>query len=176
MLGYPAEWAVEGLAGIVSSRFRGVVGAVSSRHWRAYRLVGVTSVGVDLGLLVLRRARAGAPLWAAATVGFWSSVVVNCTLNRTVSFRDRRGGPTALARFGVLLGVNWLLTLVGVTARVHLGWPYTVGKVGIMPLLTVLDYTACSRWVFAEQPGRTAVGRTVGGGKSVAAVDFDGRQ
>lgn len=131
------------------------------RRWVSYLVVGATSTAVDLGLLVLLHEGAGAALWVAATFGYWSSVIVNFTLNRHVSFGDRPGGRTAVVRFGVLLGVNWTLTLLAVSAAVHLGWPYAVGKVGVVGLLTVLNYTAYSRWVFAV--------RQVGTGAAAAA-------
>lgn len=149
-----------------------------------YLFVGATSVGVDLGLLVALREGAGVPVWAAATIGYWSSVVVNFTLNRRISFRDRPGGRTALIRFSILLGLNWFLTLVAVSAAVHLGWSYAVGKVGAVAVLTILNYTAYSRWVFAEQrvhhelPRPTdAVASPTGGvgkGGSPKAADLDG--
>lgn len=126
--------------------------ALFTRRFVAYLAVGVASVGVDLGLLVLLREGARTPVWVAATGGYWGSVLVNFTLNRRVSFRDRPAGRTAMGRFGVLLGLNWCATLLAVQSAVYLGVPYTAGKAAAIVLLALLNFTAYSRWVFAPHP------------------------
>jgi putative flippase GtrA len=125
-----------------------------SRRIVVYIGIGAISFAVDFGCLVALHELAGAPVWLAATTGYWSSVVVNYALNRTVAFRDRTPPATSVARYGLLLGVNWLATLAIITTADALGLGYLVGKVAAVLVLTTLNYVAYSRWVFADlSPG-----------------------
>jgi putative flippase GtrA len=117
----------------------------------AYLVVGFTSFGVDFGVLVGLREGLGVAVWIATTAGYWTSVGFNYVLNRRVSFGDRRTSAASLWRYGVLLAVNWVATLLIVHVAEVVGVGYALGKVAAVGALTLLNFVAYSRWVFADQ-------------------------
>ena len=80
------------------ARERAIVPAeVPARPWwrhalLTYLVIGGLSFVVDLGLLLLLSGPGGLPVWLAATVGYWTSVLVNFGLNR----RSMGGGSGRL--------------------------------------------------------------------------------
>lgn len=115
-----------------------------------FALIGGLSFLIDAGLLVLIAGPLGRPVWLAATVGFWTSVVVNFALNRAVfSDRDSRGSATAHgARYGLLLAVNYVVTLVIVQVGVAQGLPPVVPKIVAVALTMGWNLVLYRRWVF----------------------------
>jgi len=120
------------------------------RHLFLYLAIGGLSYVVDTGLLLLISGPLGAPLWLATTVGFWVSVILNFSLNRLV-FAQPTGGSTVGAhsiRYGVLLGLNYLVTLAIVTLGVSWGWSPIVPKTIAVALTTTWNFVLYRRWVF----------------------------
>lgn len=120
------------------------------RSLALYLSIGALSYAVDAGLLVLTTGPFGAPTWLGTTIGFWTSVIVNFALNRTVF--ARRAGPTSMAahtaRYGALLGVNYLVTLLIVSVGVSWGWPALVPKTFAVALTTTWNFLLYRTWVF----------------------------
>ena len=115
-----------------------------------YLAVGVLSFAVDFGLLLFLRQVAHEPLWLAGTAGYWTSIVVNYGLNRMVSFRGRVVGRASFLRYGALLAVNWLTTVLLLDLAQSLGISYLVGKILAVGVLAVVNFVLYSRWVFAD--------------------------
>jgi putative flippase GtrA len=113
-----------------------------------YLVVGGASYLVDVGLLVLLHHAAGAPLWLATTVGYWCSVVVNFTGNRLVL--GRAGAPVgrSAVRYGVLLALNYGVTVLTVAGLAAAGVEPVVAKTGCVVVLAVVNYLVYRRWVF----------------------------
>jgi len=120
-------------------RLRGPVG---------YLAVGGLSYLVDVGLLVLLHSGAGTPLWLATTAGYWCSVVVNFSGNRLVL--GRAGAPVSRSavRYGVLLALNYGVTVVTVAGLASAGVEPVVAKTGCVVVLAVVNYLLYRRWVF----------------------------
>ena len=113
-----------------------------------YLGIGVLSYVVDAGLLVLVTGPLRGPVWLGATVGFWTSVVLNFALNRLV-FSDRDGTVVAHSvRYGVLLGVNYLVTLGIVDLGVAKGFTPIVPKTVAVALTTSWNFLLYRKWVF----------------------------
>lgn len=115
-----------------------------------FLVVGGLSAAVDLGLLVALRELAAAPLPLATTVAFWTALLVNFGLNWAWAFGA--GGSAAGApflRYMVLVGINYLLTLLIVTGGVALGAPYPLAKVAALAFGAMWTFVAYDRWVFA---------------------------
>lgn len=121
---------------------------VLSRRLVTYLVVGVASFGTDFGLLLLLRGGFGVPVLVAGTISYWASVTVNYGLNRVVSFADRAATRSSVLRYGILLGVNWAVTLVVLDVAGLVGISYLLAKVAAVVMLTALNYVAYARWVF----------------------------
>ena len=122
----------------------------ATRHLVGYLVVGVLSYAIDVGLLVLLRERADAPLVVATSVGFWASVLFNFVANRWV-FRAPEAGSTRrhAMRYGVLLAVNYGLTLAIVEGGVALGASAVLAKTVAVALIACSNFVLYRRWVFA---------------------------
>ncbi|WP_247600779.1 GtrA family protein [Cellulomonas hominis] len=120
------------------------------RRLLSFLAVGVASYLVDTGLLLLISGPLGGPLWLATTIGFWTSVVLNFSLNRTVFTGSRSSGRLAvqMVRYGLLLGLNYLVTLGIVTAGVAWGLPAVVPKTFAVGLTFAWNFVAYRWWVF----------------------------
>lgn len=146
-----------------SSRLAWCLMSAPSRSGRAallqYLVIGVLTVGVDVGLLVLLRDGIGLPIPLAAALAFGTSVVVNFALNRLL---HAGGGSGDLAghvwRYGVLLSGNLLLTVVVLTAAERAGLPYLPVKLGIVAAMTCWNFLLYRHWVFAPRPAVSPTG------------------
>ncbi|WP_163275292.1 GtrA family protein [Cellulomonas iranensis] len=113
-----------------------------------YVLVGGLSYVVDAGLLVLVTGPLGGPVWLGTTVGFWTSVVVNFLLNRAVFSQGDASSVSHGVRYGVLLGVNYLVTLLIVHVGTTWGLPPVVPKTVAVALTTCWNFVLYRVWVF----------------------------
>ncbi len=111
--------------------------------------MGVLSVGVDTGVLVALRGGLGAPLWLATTLSFLASLVVNFGLNSTLVFAARDRLRTRLARYAVMVAVNYTLTLLIVLGLAAAGMPYVLAKWTAIALCAGVNFAGYRRWVFA---------------------------
>jgi putative flippase GtrA len=113
-----------------------------------YLAAGVLAYVVDTGTLWVLYRVVGAPLWLAATAGFWLSFAVNFTAQKYFTFGVRSDSPRQLLRFGILVGANYLATLALVGGLVGLGASVLVAKTISVALLMVINYFAYRLWVF----------------------------
>lgn len=120
------------------------------RHVAGYLVVGVLTYVIDLGVLLLLRETAGAPLVVATAVGFWSSLLFNFGANRWVFSRGEAGSRAShAARYVVLLAVNFGLTLAIVSGGEALGVGVVLSKTVAVALIASSNFLLYRRWVFA---------------------------
>ncbi|GAA2726119.1 GtrA family protein [Cellulomonas aerilata] len=114
-----------------------------------YLVIGGLSFVVDMGSLLLLSGPAGLPVWLAATVGYWASLLVNFGLNR----RSMAGTGGRLrvqsVRYAVLLVGNFLMTLLVLQVGAGLGLPTAAAKCVAVVVATASNYVLYRRWVFA---------------------------
>jgi putative flippase GtrA len=115
-----------------------------------YVAAGVFSYIVDAGTLWVLYRVIGTSLWLATTSGFWLSFVVNFAANKYFTFGARSRSGRQLARYGVLVGLNYLATLGVVTGLVAVGAPALVAKTLAVGLLAVVNYFTYRFWVFRD--------------------------
>lgn len=113
-------------------------------------IVGGTSAVIDVGLLILLREVVGAAIPLATTIAFWTALVYNFALNRAWSFGVAAVG-TPFAKYLVVVGLNYLLTLAIVTGGVELGVPYVLAKLFAIGVGTLGTFLAYDRWVFVRR-------------------------
>lgn len=126
-----------------------------------FGVTGCASVAVDVGTLALLHSVAQAPLLAATLGGFAAGVIVNYTLNRNWTFKSDRDHRQTLARYVVLLGVNFALTLSIVLGLTDLGLYYLLSKLIAVSAISLVNFFAGRSWVFVhtDTPG-LVVGET----------------
>jgi putative flippase GtrA len=128
------------------------------RRGALFVLVGALSVALDVGLLAVLHGALKAPLLAAASIAFWLSLAANFGLNRSVVFAgSNRGLGHDAARYLVLAGVNYLVTLAVVGGLVAAGMPYLLAKLSAVALIAASNFVSYRHWVFAgDGAGDTA--------------------
>lgn len=114
-----------------------------------YLVVGGLSFVVDAGLLWFCTSILGWAVWLGATIGFWTGVLVNFTLNRIVMNRDKGKLLTQTSRYSALLAVNYLITLGILHLTTAWGLPIVVVKTAIVAGSTCWNYVLYRLWVFA---------------------------
>ena len=119
-----------------------------STPWLRFLLVGIASVGVDTTVLVLLREVVATPLWLATTGAFTAALGVNFSLNMRWVFGARGQLPLRLFRYGLLVALNYVLTLVLVLGLAAAGMHYLLGKWIAIGLAALVNYLAYRRWVF----------------------------
>lgn len=134
-----------------------VEGAATTLKAKLFRfvVVGTTSAIIDMGLLIGLRELAGVSIPLATTVGFWTGLVYNFSLNRAWSFgADRVATP--FLKYLTVVGINYLVTLAIVTGGAAAGIPYVFAKIFAIGFGTLGTFVAYNRWVFAKSPDRRA--------------------
>ena len=112
-------------------------------------LVGALSVGVDTGSLMVLQRLAGLPLAVATTLAFVLTLAVNFSLNMGFVFGVRGRLAGRLVRYGALVVVNYLLTLLLVLGIAALGANYVVAKLVAVACCSLVNFVAYRHWVFA---------------------------
>ncbi len=113
-----------------------------------YLIVGGASFAVDAGILVALREGVGAPLLLAATIAFWTALLVNFTLNRVWSFSGREDVKISFAKYLTLVGANYLATLGILYVGTRLGGHYVAVKAVATGTTVCWNYLAYRHWVF----------------------------
>ncbi len=113
-----------------------------------FAVVGLASVAVDTAVLVVLREAVGVPLWVAASVSFAAALVVNFGLNLRWSFGARGRLGIRLARYAVLVPLNFAITLVLTLELSSAGVPYVLAKWVSIAVAAGVNFVAYRRWVF----------------------------
>ncbi|MFI6293274.1 GtrA family protein [Nonomuraea sp. NPDC050790] len=114
-----------------------------------FLLVGGLSYAVDLGALYLLHGRLSLGLAPATLLAFLLALVVNFTLNRSLSFAAAPGRVRRqFLRYCALCAVNYGLTLLGVLGLVELGTHYLVAKTVMVGVGVAVNFVLCRYWVF----------------------------
>ena len=130
-----------------------VLGLAHDEKARAtkYILVGAVSFGLDIAILSLCWHVLRMPLLLATSLGFWASFGVNFLLSRHWTFGAAHLSPGGqLKRYAVLVGVNYLVTLLTVTALHRAGLDVVVARTIVLAILTISTYILYRRWVFVD--------------------------
>lgn len=119
-----------------------------------YLVVGLVSYGIDVGLLLLCWHVLHAPLWLATSMGFWGSFGVNFVLSRHWTF-DVGNHPVGaqLVRYGILVAVNYVVTVLAVLGLHHAGLPVVAARTLTLAVLTISTFILYRTWVFARKDG-----------------------
>ncbi len=131
------------LAGVASKQ-----PVTTTRSLPRYLITGVLSFGVDAGTLFLAHGVLGLWLPLATTLAYAVAFAVNFSLNRVWAFASTAAVPGQVVRYGVLTGVNYLITLGMVTGLAVGGMHYLLAKAISAMVIAVINYVAYRTWVF----------------------------
>ncbi len=113
-----------------------------------YAASGVASVAVDLSLLTVLHSVLGVGLVASTSLSFAASLLVNYSLNHVWAFDAGAVSWRRFFRYGVLVLINFGLTLVLVTGLTSLGVYYLVAKALAVGVGAVINFSGYRSWVF----------------------------
>jgi putative flippase GtrA len=121
----------------------------NARQPVAFLAIGVGSYLLDVGLLALLAGPIGLPVWAAGTAGFWSSMVFNFALNRSVFGRKDHTGLVAHGgRYALLVTINYLVTIAGLAVGTRLNLNILACKTFLVATISIWNYLLFRNWVF----------------------------
>ena len=119
-----------------------------------YICVGIVSIIVDYGLLLLFYRALGVPLEAATAAAFIIGLVVNFMLNRLWSFNAKPGRRNAIRQvvlYGILVLLNTLFTVFVVgLASDQWNIPPEISKPVCVLITTVWNYILYKKIIFKE--------------------------
>jgi putative flippase GtrA len=122
----------------------------TARSLPRFLIIGVLSFILDAGTLFLTHGLLHMWLPLATTLAYAVAFTVNFSLNRLWTF----GSTTALTgqatRYAVLIGVNYLITLVMVNGLAAIGISYLLAKVMATAVIAGINYVAYRNWVFRQ--------------------------
>ncbi len=110
--------------------------------------VGVLSVGVDTGALVVLHELVGLPLALATSLAFALTLAVNFSLNMGFVFGVTGRLAGRLVRYGALVVVNYVLTLLLVLGIAAAGVNYVLAKLIAVACCALVNFVAYRYWVF----------------------------
>lgn len=120
-----------------------------TRQFLVYVFIGVLSALLDIGTMQ-------ALIWfgvhyrIAVTLAFGIGLVFNYLCHERVTFRARRSTGT-IVRYGVLVLLNYGLTLLCVQLSVTYFDSVLAGKLVSLPLVAVNGFLCGRYWVFRER-------------------------
>jgi putative flippase GtrA len=113
-----------------------------------YAAVGALSVAVDLSLLTVLHSVAHVALIAATSISFGAALVVNYSLNHVWAFDAAGLSWHRFSRYGVLVVINFGLTLALVSGLTRVGVYYLVAKALAVGIGAAINFTGYRSWVF----------------------------
>lgn len=125
-------------------------------HFVRYLVVGGSTFVMDFGLLFLLHGKARVHLAIATSLAYWISIVYNFLLNRswTFSARDKSDLRRHLSTYLVLLGFNYLFTVVFVSLVSH-HLNYLLAKAIAVAIQMTWTYFGYKNYIFTSKQPET---------------------
>jgi putative flippase GtrA len=143
-------------------RVKGFLGYLYRHHFIRYLFVGGTTFMIDFGLLILLHGHLNISLPVATSIAYWSSIGYNFYLNRwwTFSAGEKANLHRHALSYGVLLGFNYLFTVIFVAAASkHVN--YAVAKAISVGIQMSWTYVIYKNVIFTQtKPTDTSAGTT----------------
>lgn len=128
------------------------------RQFIKYVLVGLASVGLDIGSLVLLKQTLGLQPVTAVIINQPVILLVNFFVNKHWSFRDKALPHWQMARYATLAGANYAFSVGAMYAlHDHLGIGYVFSRLSTIAVMVTWNFFAYKYWVYTA-PLDTGVG------------------
>lgn len=127
-------------------------------HFVRYLVVGGSTFVIDFGLLFLLHGKAHIRLAIATSISYWVSIAYNFLLNRswTFSARDKSDLRKHLSSYLVLLGFNYLFTVIFISVASH-HINYLLAKALAVPIQMIWTYFVYKNYIFVSNAAKDAV-------------------
>lgn len=106
---------------------------------------------VDLGLLYVLAGALHLDVYLAATVSFWTSLLVNFLLNKYWTFGVDSNTPQHIVAYSGVVLFNYLFGLAMITLAKDLHMGYMVGKLAAIALSIVWNFLIYKHLVFIDR-------------------------
>jgi putative flippase GtrA len=116
------------------------------KQFLMYVCVGVVCAVIDIAS-AKGLAYAGVHYAWAVSGGFFFSLIINYALHARVTFQAISSHLTML-RFGVVVAVNYLITMLFCAVSVHLAGDFIFGKLLSLPVIAINGFILSRNWVF----------------------------
>lgn len=114
-----------------------------------YVVIGGTTFALDFMLLVFLHGFLDVNLVIATTIAYWTSIVFNFLANRYWTFGATETHIAKhLTAYLLLLGANYLFTVIFVTSATELGMHYTIAKILAVLIQISWTYVAYKKIIF----------------------------
>ena len=124
---------------------------ISNASFIRYLVAGFATVAVDVGMLFALVHIAHLNVYLAATISFWTSLVVNFGLNKLWTFGVKQNTPHHLTFYGAIILLNYLVGLLFIAFARELHLSYLVGKLAALAITTGWNYFLYKHVVFVER-------------------------
>jgi putative flippase GtrA len=135
-----------------------------------FLVIGGTAFVIDLGLLIVGRDVLHLELSLATALAFWISLVFSFLMQKYFAFSSSVSILSSAWKYGLLLAVNSVATVLIVSAFEALGPGYIVGKFVATALVTAWNFFAYKHWVFRAPAAGEPVAVTPRGDESSPRV------
>jgi putative flippase GtrA len=125
-----------------------------------YAAVGALSVVIDLSVLTVLHSLAHVALIVATSISFASALIVNYSLNHLWAFDVAGVSLRRFSRYGVLVVINFALTLGLVGGLTKVGVFYLVAKAIAVGIGAIINFTGYRYWVFSAPRRRPPIHAT----------------
>jgi len=126
-------------------------------HFIRYLFVGGSTFLIDFGLLIFLHSKEGVRVPVATTIGYWTSVVFNFSLNRWWTFDagENKNLHKHIATYGILLAVNYFFTLFFVSIFSHF-INFAVAKAIAVLIQMTWTYYVYKNYIFVKSHKKSA--------------------
>jgi len=133
----------------MSEKLKSFTAQMYKHHFIRYLFVGGTSFTIDFSLLFVLHGKAHIHLAIATSIAYWLSIAYNFLLNRswTFSARDKTDLRRHLTSYLVLLGFNYLFTVIFVDIASH-QINYLIAKALSVAISMSWTYFAYKHYIF----------------------------
>ena len=116
-----------------------------------FAAINLTTFGCDLSVLTATHSGLGWPLPVCITAGYLTGFSLSFVLNRALNFDTHRPVGGQLARYVLVVAVNYLVNLLGIgDGLAAAGLDYRLARLVAGLCEAVFVYSAMRWWVFKE--------------------------
>lgn len=117
-----------------------------SRQFVVFVGVGVLSATLDVSVMAVL-IFFNVPYQFATTLGFIMGLIVNYRGHAKVTFRVQ-GSTSVMVRFGLVVLLNYFITIVSVVTFQHFFGNALIGKIISLPVIALNGFLLSKLWVF----------------------------
>ncbi|HUD06370.1 MAG TPA: GtrA family protein [Candidatus Saccharimonadales bacterium] len=148
------------------NKMTSIVKELLKQRFIRYLIVGVFTFIIDFGLLFFFRIKLNTGLTLATSIGYWTSVIFNFTLNRFWSFdnKDIKSLHKHALAYAVLLAFNYTFTVIyirvvtGALTSISSTKSLVIAKVSAVAIQTTWNFFIYRKYIFVKKEHKSTSG------------------